>query len=160
MGDDDNAVLKRLKDFTDWVDGFCDVNHIIYCSYSDDAEKALSLKYEDLVSLNYEECVANSVVLLNYGSYLQKIVDAMTNKSNWCRSCMDNILARNWNNFDNKVPWEVKRHMIIADNSYAIELEKQRLRIDAALQVATENCKDVKKRVSIFQDLAKKKAFS
>ena len=43
---------------------------------------------------------------------------------------------------------------------YAEELEKCRIRLQSAYTIVIEQCKDVKKRVNLFQDLGKKRSFS
>ena len=90
---------------------------------------------------------------------LQRKLDLIRSQFNWCEEAINYLCAKQWDQQDKFMPAEIKKKNIIRDNSYAVVVEKCRLRLYAGILSLEETCKDLKKRANIFQDLGKGKSF-
>lgn len=158
---DSNSKIKGLSEFIEWTDSYCIENSIPDPQYSATDAFILQLDYQALLELNAEECFANAICLMNYASFLQKKADKIGGHLSWCNEALNFLFSRQWNDFSGSyAPKEVVKKSIISGNSYAEELEKCRIRLQSAHTITIEQCKDIKKRVSLLQDLGKKRNFS
>ena len=159
--DDLGEKIKGLNDFVEWIDSFCKENNIPDLQYSGTDAFILQMDYTALLDLNAEECFANALCLMNYASFLQKKADKIGGHLSWCNEALNFLFSRQWNNYTGSyAPKEVIKKSIISGNSYAEELEKCRIRLESAHTIAIEQCKDIKKRVNLLQDLGKKRNYS
>lgn len=158
---DNEGKVKGLNDFVEWVDNYCVKNNIPDPQYDPSDSFILQMDYTSLLDLSAEECFANALCLMKYASFLQKKSDVINGHLSWCVEALDYLFSQQWDNYSGKfTPKEVIKKSIIQDNSYAQELEKSRLRLKSVYDIAIEQCKDIKKRVNLLQDLGKKRNFS
>lgn len=146
-------------DFNEWVDNYCITNNIPSFEFNEDHKLVMGFSIQELNRLSSEETYAYAMVLMNYAGYLQKKLDVAQSQLYWCGQALEYLFAKHWNNYDKFLPSEIKKKSILIDNSYAESVEKSRIRLQAALFFLEESCRDVKKRVSILQDMGKAKAF-
>ena len=152
--------INSVKEFDEWIDNVCKENNIPSCKYDIKVESILNHNYEEILSLSSEECFACSILLMNYATYLQSKCDRLNSVLSYSNALLDRELSKLWNNYDKFIPGEVKRQMMIKDNSYMTLLEKCKIRLQAIESTISESCKDVKRRVSLYQDFAKKRGFN
>jgi len=154
-------TISALAVFNEWVESFCLSQNII--EYKEDKNKykeILDLEYQELLSLSAEECIAYAICLMNYAGILQKKLDILSTQKNWSVEALNFLMSKYWQDYSTWMPAEIKRQAIIRENSYAISVEKNKLRIEAGIQLLSETCKDIKKRVGLLQDLGKVKGFN
>lgn len=147
--------VEALQKFTKWVDEFCIEAGIVSYEDSEQYELIINMRHEDILSMSSDECFANAIILMNYAGLLQKKLDVIQSQYNWCNEALNYLSAKYWDRYDKYLPAEIKKKSIIIENTYAQSIEKSRLRLYASSQVLSETCKDIKKRVSLFQDLGK-----
>lgn len=157
--ENDSPEISGLKDLTEWVNNFCDINQIKYADYSIEYSSVMNMAHEEIMSLSSEECFSKALVLMNYASFIQKKLDIMSAQLHWCNEALLYLQAKLWSDFDKYIPSDVKRKSICIENSYALEVEKQTIRISAAVNTLSSLVSDIKKRVSLLQDLGKRKNF-
>ena len=151
--------IAGLKEFTEWVESFCALNGIVEYQNTEDYSVILNLPPEDILSLTADECLTNSITLLNYAGFLQKQLDMLNRQHSWCIEALNFLFSKQWSSYDKFLPADIKKQSIIAENSYAQSVEFARLRISAGIKMLSDTCKDVKKRVTLFQDLGKSRRF-
>jgi hypothetical protein len=156
---DDDESVEVLDRFTEWVENFCKDNNIIEYKDSNEYEPILSLSNEDIIGLSSDECFANAITLMNYAGRLQKKHDLINSQYTWCVEALNFLYAKYWDRYDKYLPADIKKKSIIAENSFAQKVEKCRLRMYASLGMLSETTKDIKKRVTLFQDLGKSRSF-
>lgn len=156
---DDCESIKGLSEFTKWVETFCVSNKIIEYKDSEHYDYIVNMPHEDILSLSSDECFANALTLMNYAGTLQKKHDLIDSQYQWCTEAMNTIYARYWDRYDKFLPAEVRKKSILIENSYAQVVEKSRLRLYAAMQILSETSKDIKKKVTLFQDLGKSRTY-
>ena len=162
MEENDSAdKIKGLSEFIEWVDNYCSEHHVPDPQFNGSDSFILQMDYTALLDLSAEECFANAICLMNYASVLQKKADTLNGHLSWCIEALDYLFSQQWDNYSGKfTPKEVVKKSIIQGNSYAQELEKCRLRLKSVYDITIEQCKDIKKRVNLLQDLGKKRNFS
>jgi len=157
--EDNEDKIKGLIEFTEWVDAFCEMNHLPNINYQEEYKDALNLGAEDITMMSSDECLQTSIVLMNYASFIQKQKSLIQGKLLWCNSAIDYICSRQWTNYDKYMPADIKKKAIISENKYAEAIEKCRIRLMTANNTLEENYVDLKKRASIFESLGRKRSF-
>jgi hypothetical protein len=151
--------IEVLDKFTEWVETFCKENNIVEYKDSEEYANILHMSYEDVLSLSSDECFSYAIILMNYAGLLQKKYDLINAQYNWCMEALNFLYAKYWERYDKFLPAEVRKKTIIIENSFAQNIEKCRLRLYASMQILSESSKDIKKRVSLLQDLGKTRSF-
>lgn len=151
--------IEVLDKFTKWVEDFCVENGVIDYKENDQYEIIINMPHDDIRGLSNDECFAYALTLMNYASLLQKKYDVVHSQHIWCVEALNFLYAKYWDRYDKYLPAEIKKKSIILDNSFAQSVEKARIRLYAAMQILSESAKDVRKRVSILQDLGKHRSF-
>lgn len=155
----DCESIEALDKFTKWVESFCKENGIIEYKNRDEYEPIINMSHEDIVCLSNDECFANAITLMNYAGILQKKHDVINAQYNWCIEALNFLYAKYWDRYDKFLPAEIRKKSIITENSFAQNIEKSRLRLCASMEILAETSKDIKRRVSLFQDLGKSRSF-
>lgn len=155
----DRVEVDALVRFTEWVNKFCKESGLVEYKNDPIYEKILATTPDELMAMSSDDCFVSAITLMNYAGYLQKKLDVLNSQYNWCVEALNYLFAKYWNNYDKYLPADLKKQSIIQDNSYAQSVEASRLKLYAGIQLLTETCKDVKKRVTLFQDLAKSRSF-
>lgn len=156
---ENSESIKGLDEFTNWVEEFCKDNNLIEYKDSEHYDYIINMPHEDILSLSSDECFANALTLMNYAGTLQKKHDLIDSQYNWCNEAMNTLYAKYWDRYDKFLPAEVRKKSILIENSYAQAVEKNRVRLYASMQILREMSKDIKKKVSLFQDLGKSRSF-
>ena len=151
--------IEVLQKFTDWVETFCKENNIIEYKDRNEYEPIINMSNGEILSLSSDECFANALTLMNYAGILQKKYDLIDSQYNWCIEALNFLYAKYWDNYDKFLPAEIRKKSIISDNSFAQSIEKCRLRLYASMQILSETTKDIKRRVTLFQDFGKSRSF-
>lgn len=161
MAEQTEAVSPNgLDEFTEWINNFCDTNHIPGCLYKPEYDEILDYEESEILMMNSDECFAKALILMNYATYLSKRMNIIKSQMKWCKETLDFLVAKYWNNYGGGVSWEVKRNMIIKDNSYMINLQRFMIQLESSLNIMESSYHDIKKRVSILENLGKKKGFA
>lgn len=159
--DDYGEKVKGLDEFIKWVNNFCKTHNLPNPKHNTDDELILNLSYADLMELSSEECYASAFCLMNYASFLQRTSDEIKGHLSWCNTAMDFLFSQKWDSYAGKfTPKEIIKQSIIRNMPDASVLEKCRLRLESVYNLSIEQCKDVKTRVDLLQNLGKKRSFS
>ncbi len=152
--------VTSVREFKEWIDSICKENNLHSSKYDEKVKSIIDHSYDEILALSSEECFACSITLMNYAIYLQSMCDRINSVLSYSNALLDRELSKVWTNYDKYIPAEVKRQMIVKDNSYMTLLEKCRLRLSAVESTMSESCKDIKRKVSLYQDFAKKRGFN
>lgn len=154
-----NESIEALNKFAEWVESFCVENNIVSYKNSESFVSILSMSHDDIISLSSDECFANAIILMNYAGLLQKKYDFIEVQHTWCVEALNFLYAKYWDRYDKFLPAEVRKKSILLENSFAQNIEKCRIRLYAGMQMLSETAKDIKKRVTLFQDFGKTRSF-
>lgn len=151
---------KGLADLNEWLDTFCDTQHIPDITFHPSYEEAAYMEYEDIMNLTSEECYANAFMVLNYAGFLQKKLDLSRAMHNWCLHALNFLYSKTWNDYDKWLPPDVRKKSIVSENSYAEVVQKNEIRLYGTICMLEEGIKDLRKKATLLQDLGKKRSFS
>lgn len=154
-----NESIDALEKFTKWVDEFCVENSIVEYKDNEEYKCILDMSQEDIMGLSQDECFTNAITLMNYAGLLQKKHDMINGQYVWCVEALNLLYSKYWDNYDKYLPAEVRKKSIVLDNSFAQSIEKCRIRLETGMRILLETAKDIKKRVTLFQDLGKCRSF-
>ena len=91
---------------------------------------------------------------------MQKDFDDIKAARDWCEHALNFLFSQYWEQYGGSyASQDVKKKMIIKDNSYAQAVETAMIKMDGCLTVMQEKIKDVRRRFSLMQDMAKMKGF-
>lgn len=86
-------------------------------------EELLSLTYEQLMSIEQNECYTFSYQLKQYAYYIQQKYNRYKNIEHWARECLRIIYGRDSRNYGNNyTKFEEKQDMIIFENPCGAKL--------------------------------------
>jgi hypothetical protein len=149
-----------IAEFRLWIDGFLKEHHVPFYKFSDEADDILVMDYNELMSLTSEECYANALILMNYASLLQSRLDSIKSEFEWCSRLMNCLYREQWNNYDKFLTADVRKQSILSDNSYGQLLDEAYHKMKTGINLLENSCKDIKKRVSLLQDLGKSRSYN
>ena len=160
MAIDQFSDIAGLDDLIHFVDRYCMEFMTPDCKFDAAFQTAIDLSYEFLLRLSSDEASAYSFKLHAYCIYLRKELDKNLAKQQWCEEILHRIVGQNWTNFSDYMKYEPKRQAIIADDTFAVKVEKMLMYLSAASQQAQYKVESVKKMADILENIGKKKAFS
>lgn len=155
----DCESIEALDKFTAWVESFCKENGLIEYKDHKEYEPIINMTNGEILSLSSDECFANAMTLMNYAGILQKKHDIIDSQYNWCNEALNYLYSKYWNNYDKFLPAEIRKKCIVSENSFAQSIEKCKIRLYSSLQLLSETTKDIKRRVTLFQDFGKSRSF-
>lgn len=149
-----------VDEFKDWINGFCESNHLPKYAFNSDVEDIINMSYGEIMALTSDECYSKSLILMNYASLLQRKLDNLDGQLQWCEQAITLLCSKYWNNYDKFLPSDIRRQSILSENSYGQKLEESRIKLQSGITMLKETCKDIKKQVQILQELGKKRSYS
>lgn len=151
--------IAGLNDLTSFIDRYCMEFMTPDCKFDPVIQTVLDMPYEDLISMSSDEAYSSSFKLHSYCIFLRKEMDKSIAKRTWCEETLNNIVARNWRNHSEYMKYEVKRHAIIAEDTFAVKVEKLRIYLIAAIAQSDNKIDSVKRMADILQDIGKKRSY-
>lgn len=112
-----------IKELEDELDTFSRKNGMAGFIYNPMVDECLSLTYEQMSKMDREECCKRAYILAQYGLFIQKQINREAAKLSWLDENISRIVAKECDNYGDKfVKYEVKRDLVLANNTHAEEL--------------------------------------
>jgi hypothetical protein len=125
IGKEESLIQSRLLEYESKLET---VTRQLYPSEIDidpGVERLLKLTYEELTKMHPDDCSIGGFKLKQYSVYIQQKENRYRNIKNWLKSNLDTVIGKYASNYGNNfTKYEEKKAAIIADNSYAKELNK------------------------------------
>jgi len=151
--------ITGLKELTSFVDRYCLEFMTPDCKFDPIVQIIIDMPYEDLATISSDDAYSYSFKLYSYCIFLRKELDKCIAKKLWCEEILHNIVARHWNAHSEYMKYEVKRHAIIQEDTFAVKVEKMRIYLSGAIAQSDNKLESVKKMADILQDFGKKKSY-
>jgi hypothetical protein len=151
--------ITGLKELTSFVDRYCLEFMTPDCKFDPIVQIIIDMPYEDLATISSDDAYSYSFKLHSYCIFLRKELDKCIAKKLWCEEILHNIVARHWNAHSEYMKYEVKRHAIIQEDTFAVKVEKMRIYLSGAIAQSDNKLESVKKMADILQDFGKKKSY-
>lgn len=151
--------IKGLDEFCEYLNSYTNLTHLSEVEYDDVVKETMNLSLQDLLDISPEECLARSIKLNSYAFWLQSELNSNNAKLLWCEESINHIVAKSYNNMPDMMKYEIRRHAIIKDNSFALELEKVRLKIKGATITLASKIEDIRNMSLTLRKLGESKAY-
>ena len=159
-GETESKVDEKIVELETLLNDYSKALGLVAIQKDKDIEIILGMSHEELKVMDSEDAGIWSFRLARYASFLQKECNRHAAKNKWAEHNIKIIIAKNQANYGDKyTKYEVKRDMIIAENSYAQVLN--RLLLQSMLRI--EELNFISTRIhtmsNILLDISKSKRY-
>ena len=157
-----NVVKKHKKPSQDQPGGieqietFINISNVSYSTFNVEYIVASNLTRDDLSKLTTQEMFDAAYLLYGYSTYIQDEINKNKVALSWCEDQIEKLVAANLNNFDQYTKHDVKRQIIIRENSYAASVDQMRLIAESRLQSLEGKTYELKRQGDILLERAKR----
>ena len=159
-GEPESNVDEKIAELDKLLDDYSTALGTAAIQNDKDIETILEMSHEHLKLMDGEECGIWSFRVARYASFLQKEINRHTAKNKWAEHNLKIIVAKNQANYGDKyTKHEVKRDMIIAENSYAQVLNKMILQTMLRVEELNFLSTRIHTMSTILLDISKSKRY-
>lgn len=152
-------VLKasdKLSEHINSITSYIDLSNTKFSSFREEYLLAANLSSDDLKKLTQQEAFDTAYLLYAYATYIQDEMNKNKIALNWCNDQLEKMVVAHNNEFGQYTKHEVKRQIIIKDNSYAASVDKMREVAEARLQALDGKVYELKRKADILLEKAKR----
>ena len=132
------------------------ISNVSYSTFNVEYIVASNLTRDDLSKLTTQEMFDAAYLLYGYSTYIQDEINKNKVALSWCEDQIEKLVAANLNNFDQYTKHDVKRQIIIKENSYATSVDGMRAVAEARLQSLEGKVYELKRQGDILLERAKR----
>lgn len=155
-GDNQLKASERLADHIKSVEEYINISNVSYSTFNVEYIVASNLTRDDLSKLTTQEMFDAAYLLYGYSTYIQDEINKNKVALSWCEDQIEKLVAANLNNFDQYTKHDVKRQIIIKENSYATSVDGMRAVAEARLQSLEGKVYELKRQGDILLERAKR----
>jgi len=159
-GEPESKVDEKIKELDVLLEDYSKSLGLAAIQKDKDIETILEMSHEGLKAMDSEECGIWSFRVARYAGFLQKEINRHSAKNKWAEHNLKIIIAKNQANYGDKyTKYEVRRDMIIAENSYAQVLNKLLLQTMLRIEELNFISTRVNTMSNILLDISKSKRY-
>ena len=154
-----NAELKaseRLAEHIKNIEEYIAMSNVYYSAFNVEYVVVSNLTKEDMSNMTSQEMFDSAYLLYGYSTYIQDEINKNKFALSWCNDQIEKLVAANLNNFDQYTKHDVKRQIIIRENSYAASVDQMRLVAESRLQSLEGKTYELKRQGDILLERAKR----
>ena len=154
-----NAELKaseRLAEHIKNIEEYIAMSNVSYSAFNVEYVVVSNLTKEDMSNMTSQEMFDSAYLLYGYSTYIQDEINKNKVALSWCNDQIEKLVAANLNNFDQYTKHDVKRQIIIRENSYAASVDQMRLDAESRLQSLEGKTYELKRQGDILLERAKR----
>ena len=125
-GENQLKASDRLADHIKSIEEYINLTNVSYTTFNVEYIVAANLSKEDMGKMTTQEMFDTAYLLYGYSTYIQDEINKNKVALNWCEDQIEKLVAANLNNFDQYTKHDVKRQIIIKENSYAASVDSMR----------------------------------
>ena len=125
-GENQLKASDRLADHIKSIEEYINLTNVSYATFNVEYIVASNLTKEDMGKMTTQEMFDTAYLLYGYSTYIQDEINKNKVALNWCEDQIEKLVAANLNNFDQYTKHDVKRQIIIKENSYAASVDSMR----------------------------------
>lgn len=152
--------LEIMREFDSYVKEFTYSANAGVTELDCSLEELFDISESELLKLNSEECIAKSFKISGYAMYIRSQLNENLARLNWCEDSLNRIIAKQYNDFDPYMKYEVRRQAIIDGDSFAYKVEKLRSRLKARVVILEDKLKDIRDMAETIKELGRRKGFN
>ena len=155
-GETQLKASERLAEHIKGIDEYIAMSNVSYSSFNVEYIVASNLTTEDMSTMTSQEMFDSAYLLYGYSTYIQDEINKNKVALSWCNDQIEKLVAANLNNFDQYTKHDVKRQIIIRENSYAASVDQMRLVSESRLQSLEGKVYELKRQGDILLERAKR----
>ena len=155
-GETQLKASERLAEHIKGIDEYIAMSNVSYSAFNVEYIVASNLTREDMSTMTSQEMFDSAYLLYGYSTYIQDEINKNKVALSWCNDQIEKLVAANLNNFDQYTKHDVKRQIIIRENSYAASVDKMRLVAESRLQSLEGKVYELKRQGDILLERAKR----
>lgn len=155
-GEEQLKASDRLADHIKSIDEYIAISNVSYSSFNVEYVVAANLTKDDLSKMTTQEMFDTAYILYGYSTYIQDEINKNKVALSWCEDQIEKLVAANLHNFDQYTKHDVKRQIIIKENSFAASVDNMRAVAEARLQSLEGKTYELKRQGDILLERAKR----
>ena len=155
-GNTELKASERLAEHIKGIDEYIAMSNVSYSAFNVEYIVASNLTREDMSTMTSQEMFDSAYLLYGYSTYIQDEINKNKVALSWCNDQIEKLVAANLNNFDQYTKHDVKRQIIIRENSYAASVDQMRLVAESRLQSLEGKTYELKRQGDILLERAKR----
>ena len=155
-GEEQLKASDRLADHIKSIDEYIAMSNVSYSSFNVEYVVAANLTKDDLSKMTTQEMFDTAYILYGYSTYIQDEINKNKVALSWCEDQIEKLVAANLHNFDQYTKHDVKRQIIIKENSFAASVDNMRAVAEARLQSLEGKTYELKRQGDILLERAKR----
>lgn len=155
-GENQLKASDRLADHIKSIEEYINLTNVSYATFNVEYIVASNLTKEDMGKMTTQEMFDTAYLLYGYSTYIQDEINKNKVALNWCEDQIEKLVAANLNNFDQYTKHDVKRQIIIRENSYAASVDSMRAVAEARLQCLEGKVYELKRQGDILLERGKR----
>ncbi|MAS57842.1 MAG: hypothetical protein CMA37_04465 [Euryarchaeota archaeon] len=146
----------RLADHIKSIDEYIAMSNVSYSAFNVEYVVAANLTTDDLSKMTTQEMFDAAYILYGYSTYIQDEINKNKVALSWCEDQIEKLVAANLQNFDQYTKHDVKRQIIIRENSFAASVDGMRAVAEGRLQSLEGKTYELKRQGDILLERAKR----
>ena len=155
-GENQLKASERLADHIKSVEDYINMSNVSYSTFNVEYIVASNLTRDDMSKMTTQEMFDTAYLLYGYSTYIQDEINKNKVALNWCEDQIEKLVAANLNNFDQYTKHDVKRQIIIKENTYAASVDSMRSVAESRLQSLEGKVYELKRQGDILLERAKR----
>ena len=151
---------QKVNEFLQKVDDWIEDRNIDLAEKNEEVAEIMSMKSDDIRSLNQEKALSFSFVLFSHAEYLQTLHNKEKTVVEFCSDSIWFIVADKMDNYGGQyAKWEMRYYSAIKEHPLAAELNRLKLTAEARINRLSGKIDAVKKMASVLHDIGKKRGY-
>ena len=151
---------QKVNEFLQKVDDWIEDRNIDLADKNEEVAEVMSMKSDEIRSLNQEKALSFSFVLFSHAEYLQTLHNKEKTVVEFCSDSIWFIVADKMDNYGGQyAKWEMRYYSAIKENPLAAELNRLKLTAEARINRLSGKIDAAKKMASVLHDIGKKRGY-
>lgn len=155
-GETQLKASDRLAEHIKSIDEYIAISNVSYSAFNVEYVVVSNFTKQDMSNMTSQELFDSAYLLYGYSTYIQDEVNKNKVALSWCNDQIEKLVAANLGNFDQYTKHDVKRQIIIRENSYAASVDQMRLIAESRLQSLEGKTYELKRQGDILLERAKR----
>jgi len=155
-GDKALKASDKLAEHIATVEDYINLTNTRFSSFHEEYLLVANMSSEQLRKFTQQEAFDAAYLLYSYASYIQDEINKNKIALNWCNDQLEKQVVANNNSFGQYTKHEVKRQMIVQDNSYAAKIDQMRLVAESRIQALDGKVYELRRKADILLERGKK----
>ena len=155
-GETQLKASDRLAEHIKSIEEYVAMSNVSYSSFSAEYIVCTNLTKDDMSKMTSQDMYDTAYLLYGYSTYIQDEVNKNKVALSWCNDQIEKLVAANLDNFDQYTKHDVKRQIIVRENSYAASVDQMRIIAESRLQSLEGKTYELKRQGDILFERAKR----